>query len=348
MKRRNLLKSLGSIAIGSALPIKLTAQTNMNLIKPPRLAKGDTVGLITPASGLFETEQTKIEAQEKMEALGFKVKFGKNVNKRWGYLAGTDDERIADLHDFFLDDQIKAIIAIRGGYGTCRLLKKIDYQLIKKHPKIILGYSDITSLLIAIHKITGLVTFHGPVAISTFTEFTQKYFYKTLTETTPVGEIEDAPYEENLQQSNRVWTMRGGKAKGRITGGNLTLICASLGTPFEIDTKDRILFIEEVGEEPYDLDRMLTQLYNAGKLDHCAGVVFDRMTKVKTASHLPAYSSSLSVEDVLKDRFKEYNYPVCFGLSLGHIKNKPILPLGITAEFDADNGKISLLENAVI
>ena len=348
MDRRTLLKSLGAIAISTSLPFQLPAKNNKKIIKPGRLQKGDTIGLITPASSLFETEQTKIEAKEKMEVLGFKIKFGKNVDKKWGYLAGTDQERINDIHDFFEDDKVKAIFAIRGGYGSGRLLRHLDYDLIEKNPKILLGYSDITSILIAIHQMTGLVTFHGPVATSTFTEYTQKYFFKTLTETNPVGEIEDAPYEDNLQQSNRVWTVNSGKAKGKLIGGNLTLICMSLGTAYEIETKDKIVFIEEVGEQPNDLDRMLTQLYNAGKLDVCKGVVFDRMSRVKPADHLPAYSSFLSVEEIIKDRFKEFKYPVCFGLSLGHIKDKPTLPLGIEAELDADSGRLSLLESAVV
>lgn len=343
-----MLKSIAGAAIGGLVSIPTYAKTNRDIIKPPKLNKGDIIGLITPASGLFETEQTKIEAREKMEALGFKVEFGENVNRKWGYLAGTDAQRISDIHNFFENDDIKAIVAIRGGYGTGRLLRKLDYDLIKNNPKIILGYSDITSLLIAIHQKTGLVTFHGPVAISTFTEFTQKYFFNVLTDISAVGEIEDAPYEENLQLSNRVWTVNDGTTRGRLTGGNLTLICMSLGTPFEIDTKDRILFIEEVGEEPYDLDRMLTHLYNAGKLDNCAGVVFDKMPKVKTSAHLPGYSSSLSVEDVISDRFKEFDYPVCLGLSLGHIKDKPTLPLGINAELNADTGRLSILESAVV
>jgi muramoyltetrapeptide carboxypeptidase len=348
MDRRTLLKSMGVLAITAATPFKSFAQPTKEIVKPFRLRKGDTVGLITPASRPFEIERAKIEAKEKMASLGFKVKFGKNVNKRWGYLAGSDEERVEDIHNFFEDDDVKAIIAIRGGYGTGRLLRHLDYNLIKNNPKILLGYSDITSLLIAIHQQTGLVTFHGPVATSTYTEYTQKYFYKVLTEPNPVGEIEDAPYDENLQQSNRVWTVNGGKSAGKLIGGNLTLICASLGTPYEIDTKDNIIFIEEVGEEPYDLDRMLTHLYNAGKLDDCKGIVFDRMQRVKTANYSPGYSSSLSVEEVIKDRFKEFNYPVCLGLSLGHIKDKPSLPLGIEAELDADSGRLSLLESAVV
>jgi muramoyltetrapeptide carboxypeptidase len=348
MDRRALLKSLGTMAVTAMLPLKLAAKNKQTIIKPPRLQKGDTIGLITPASSLFETEQTKIEAKEKMEALGFKVKFGNNINKKWGYLAGSDEERATDILDFFEDDDVKAIFAIRGGYGSGRLLRYLDYEIIEKNPKILLGYSDITSLLIAVHQKTGLVTFHGPVAISTFTEYTQKYFYKTLTDTNSVGEIEDAPYDENLQQTNRVWTVNGGKGRGKLIGGNLTLICMSLGTPYEIDTNDRILFIEEVGEEPYDMDRMLTHLYNAGKLENCNGIVFDRMARVKTANYSPAYSSSLSVEEIIKDRFKEFDYPVCLGLSLGHIKDKPTLPLGIEAEIDANQGRLTLLESAVI
>lgn len=348
MNRRTLLKSMSAMVLAAATPFRVPAQIEKKIIKPPRLNKGDTVGLITPASRPFEIEQAKIEAKEKMETLGFKVKFGKNINKRWGYLAGSDEERVEDFHDFFEDDQVKAIIAIRGGYGTSRLLRYIDYDLVKNNPKILLGYSDITSLLIAIQKQTGLITFHGPVATSTFTNYTQKYFFKVLTESQPVGEVEDSPYEGNLQHTNRVWTINSGKANGILAGGNLTLICTTLGTPYEIDTKNKILFIEEVGEEPYDLDRMLTHLYNAGKLDNCSGVVFDRMSKVKTSDYGPGYSSSLSVEDVIKDRFKDYDYPVCFGLSLGHIKDKPTLPLGIEAELDADKGRLSLLESAVI
>lgn len=348
MKRRTVLKSLGAAAVSAAIPFRSNAENSAKIIKPPLLKKGDTVGLITPASSLFETQQTLIEAREKMEALGFRVKFGKHVAGKWGYLAGPDQHRIDDIHAFFSDDSVQALIAIRGGYGSGRLLRHLDYDLIQKNPKILLGYSDITSLLIAIHQVTGLVTFHGPVAISTFTEYTQKYFFKTLCETGAAGEIEDAPYEENLQRTNRVWTINGGQCNGRLTGGNLTLVCATLGTPYEIDTKGRVLFFEEVGEEPYDLDRMLTQLYNAGKLDHCAGVVFDRMPKVKTSEYSPSFSASLSVEEVISDRFREFEYPVCLGLSLGHVKDKPVLPLGISAELNADTGRLSLLESAVI
>ena len=350
LNRRSFMQSLAASALALTVPLRnvFAAEKNSKIIKPPKLNPGDTVGLITPASPPFETHQTIIEATEKMNNLGFDVKLGKHVYKKWGYLAGTDEERVEDIHNMFLDDEVKAIICIRGGWGSSRLLKLLDYDLIKNHPKIFHGYSDITSLLIAVQQKTGLVTFHGPVATSTYTDFTKKYFLKTLTETQPVGEIEDVPYEENLQTTNRVWTVKGGQAKGRITGGNLTLIAAAMGTPFEIDTMDKILFIEEVDEEPHVLDRYLTQLDNAGKLELCRGIVFDKMKSVHPADYKPGYYSSLSVEEIILDRFSKFNIPVCYGLSLGHIANKPTLPLGIMAELDADKGRVSLTETAVI
>jgi len=347
LSRRKFLQGLPLSALALTIaPNKLAADKHQ-IILPPRLNLGDTIGLITPASALFEPHQTLIEAKEKMKNLGFDVKLGNNILARNGYLAGTDAERVSDIHQMFTDDTVKGIIAVRGGYGSGRLLKDLDYELISDNPKIIMGYSDITSLLLGINKMTGLVTFHGPVAISTFTDYTKKYFYQILTQTQPAGMIDDAPFSENLQTSNRIWAINGGKARGKLTGGNLTLICATLGTPYEIDTNDKILFIEEVGEEPYDLDRYLTQLKFAGKFDKCAGIFFDRMAKVRPAALNPSFDSSLSKEDVILDRLAGYDFPVCLGISIGHVADKPVLPLGVLAELDADAGKISILESAV-
>jgi muramoyltetrapeptide carboxypeptidase len=321
--------------------------TTTEIVKPTALEPGDTVGLVAPGSPLFEKHRTLIEAREKMHNLGFKTKAGKNIFKKKGYLAGTVGERAQDLHDMFEDDEVQAIIAIRGGYGSGQLLPHLDYELIRKHPKILVGYSDITSLLLGIHAMTGLVTFHGPVAISTFTDYTRKYFMNVLTKSEPVGAVEDAPYESNLQTSNRVWTLREGIAEGRLTGGNLTLIISTLGTPWEIDTKDRILFIEEIGEEPYDLDRMLNHLKQAGKFDHCRGVFFDGLNAIEPSSYRPAFNSTLSVEDIISDVFRDYDFPVCLGISIGHIKDKPTLPIGIAAQLDAGAGRIRITEPAV-
>ncbi len=349
-KRREFLKIFGASAaaiVSLKSDMAFSSENDIHIIKPPKLNPGDTVGLITPASPLFEAHQVIIEAVEKMKNLGYEVKLGNNIYKKWGYLAGSDEERLEDIHMMFADQEVKAIIAIRGGYGTGRLLKFLDYDLIRKNPKIIHGYSDITSLLIGIHQMTGLVTFHGPVAISTYTDYTTKYFYKALSNTEPIGEIEDAPYEANLQTSNRVWTIQGGVGSGRLTGGNLTLIASLMGTPYEIDTKDKLLFIEEVGEEPQVLDRYLTQLDNAGKLEQCKGIVFDRMKSVHPADFKSSYYSTLSKEEIIADRIKRYKIPACIGLSLGHIANKPTLPLGVECKLDADKGRLTILESAV-
>ncbi len=348
--RRDFFKKATALGIGLFLFNKTAiADSQKNsIIKPKAINPGDTFGIIAPASGLFNAHQTIIEAKEKIQNLGFKVKIGKNIFKRKGYLAGSIKDRIEDLHNMFKDPEVKAIITIRGGYGSAQLLPYIDYNLIKKHPKIFVGYSDITSLLIGINKMTGLVTFHGPVAISTFTEYTKTYFLKTLESTTAIGEIEDAPYEDNLQTSNRVWTYKPGKAKGRLIGGNMTLLQASMGTPYEFDTDGAILFLEEVGEEPYDIDRILTQFKLAGKFDKCKGVVFGKISNIQPATYKPAFNTTLSTEEIIENIFKDFDFPVCTGLSLGHIKHKPTLPIGIQAELDADRGKLKLLEPAVI
>lgn len=346
--RRDFIKTslLGSVAFFPHLA-EATSSSPDDKLLPPALKKNDLIGLVTPASPLFEGHRTLIEAEEKMNNLGFRTRRGKNIFKKKGYLAGTVEDRIQDLHEMFEDDAVKAIMAIRGGYGSGQLLPHLDYGLIRKHPKILVGYSDITSLLLGIHKKTGLVTFHGPVAISTFTDYTRKYFLKVLTEPEKIGLIEDAPYEANLQTSNRVWTFRAGASEGALTGGNLTLMISTLGTPFEIETRDRILFIEEVGEEPYDLDRMLNHMKQAGKFEKCRGVFFDGLNDVETSSYRPSFNSSLSVEEVIEGVFRDFDFPVCVGLSIGHIKHKPTLPIGINVKLDGDAGKIAILEPAV-
>jgi len=348
--RRDFLRTafLGSVLTLLPSPHLFAKHPFTKLIKPPALKFGDTFGLVTPASPLFEEHRTLIEAAEKLHNLGFKVKIGKNIFKKYGYLAGTVQERVSDLHDMFADDDVKAIITIRGGYGSAQLLPHLDYKLIARHPKILVGYSDITSLLLGIHQMTGLVTFHGPVAVSTFTDYTKKYFLKVLMSKTAIGEIEDAPYDANLQTSNRVWTYRSGSAEGRLIGGNMTLMQSTIGTPYEFDSRDAIIFIEEVGEEPYDLDRMLHHFKQAGKFEKCRGIVFGKLSDIKPADYKPAFNSSLSVEDIIDNVFKDYSFPVCVGVSMGHIKEKPTLPLGIKARLNADTGRLSLLEPAVI
>lgn len=325
----------------------LTKNRPDQIIKPPRLQPGDTVGLIAPASAAFEPATIR-EGVETLQSLGFRVKVGKYIREKYGYLAGSDEHRAADLHQMFKDDQVKAIVALRGGYGSMRLLNMIDYDIVKKHPKIFLGYSDITSLNLAIYQQTGLVTFHGPVAISSFSKYTQQYFWKVVSSTEAPGEILHPEPDNPLRPTAHLNTIRPGKASGRLVGGNLTLFTALLGTPYEVDTRDAILFLEETGEEPYDVDRMLTQLLLAGNLDHVAGIIFDRCPNCKPADYKPAFHNSFSLEEVLEDRLGQLRCPVLFGMNVGHEADKPTLPIGITVTLDADRKSLIFEEAAVV
>ncbi len=336
-----------SISTAALLPKKLFADEPRNrLIKPARLKPGDTVGLIAPASAAFEPKTIR-EGLETLQSLGFKVKIGKHIKEKYGYLAGRDEKRVADLHDMFSDDEVNAIVALRGGYGSMRLLNLIDYDLIKNHPKIFIGYSDITSLNLAIYQQTGLVTFHGPVAISSFSKYTQEYFWKILGSTDVPGEIKHPDPENSLRPTAHLNTIRSGKATGRLVGGNLTLFTALLGTPYETDTTDAILFLEETGEEPYDVDRMLTQLILAAKFDRAVGIIFDKCSDCQPSDYKPAFSSSFSLEEILEDRLGQLRCPVLYGLNVGHEADKPTLPMGIKATLDADR-KVLIFEEAAV
>ncbi len=346
--RRQFLSGLSALTTASILfPKKLFADKPISrLIKPARLKAGDTVGLIAPASAAFEPKTIR-EGVETLQSLGFKVKTGKHIKEKYGYLAGSDEARVADLHDMFKDDELKAIVALRGGYGSMRLLNLIDYDLIRNHPKIFIGYSDITSLNLAIHQQTGLVTFHGPVAISSFSTYTQENFWKVLGSTEVPGEIKHPNPANLLRPTAHLNTIRPGKATGKLIGGNLTLFTALLGTPYGVETTDAILFLEETGEEPYDVDRMLTQLLLATKFDHVAGVVFDKCPDCQPSDYKPAFSSSFSLEEVLDDRLGQLQCPVLYGLNVGHEADKPTLPMGIQVTLDADR-KVLVLEEAAV
>lgn len=348
ISRREFMGEVSAMgAVAAISPEQIFKNKNQSeIIKPPRLQKGDTVGIITPASCVFEPSTIRA-GKETLESLGFRVKLGSHLHKKYGYLAGSDQERVEDFHHMIADDEVKAIVALRGGYGSMRLLSSIDYDLIKSNPKIILGYSDITSLHLAIHTMTGLVTFHGPVAISRFSDYTRNFFYNVTSSTTAIGEIKQ-PEPENALQPTAVFNIiHGGKARGRLIGGNLTLLTALLGTPYDIDTTGKILFLEEVSEEPYGIDRMLTQLLLAGKLDIAAGIIIDQCSKCGPAEYKPAFENTLSVEEVFIDRLQHLKIPIVFGFSIGHVADKPTIPLGIEVTLDADNRKLIFEEAAV-
>lgn len=341
MSRREFM---GGVAATSLVaPGLATSAGSLPLLKPPALHRGDLVGLIAPASPVFEPSDIR-EAGKALEKLGFRVKQGKHLADKWGYLAGRDQDRAQDVMDMFLDPQVRAIIALRGGYGTPRLLAHLDYAAIRRHAKILIGYSDITSLLLAIHKMAGIVTFHGAVALSTFNDYSTDYFTRTLTQVAPVGWIQE-PAAGNPALLNPASAT--GTVRGRLVGGNMTLVCSGLGTPYEIDTRDAVLFLEEVGEEPYAVDRMLTQLIQAGKLAACMAVLLDRCAKCQPAEYKPAFYNTMSVEEIIIDRLGELDVPVLYGLSIGHVADKPVLPLGVEVEVDLERKRFQLAEGAV-
>ena len=349
MKRRNFIKGITAASLVSTLPINSFgfSQTKVEnpVIKPKRLREGDTLGLVAPGSFIDEDELQ--ESIENLEKLGFKVKPGKNILKKNGYLGGTDQERADDLNEMFRDNEVKGIIAARGGYGCMRILPLLNYDMIKSNPKILVGYSDITALIYAIFSQTGLVTFHGPVGISTFNDYSVRHFMNVLVE----GESNYKMYsldEDDEGSEFRRYAIRTGTAEGLLVGGNLSIVAALLGSPYHVPTKDKILFLEEVRESPYRIDRMLTEMLLAGHLKDCAGVALGIFKRCDIDPDDRSFSSSFSLSEVLMDRLYDLNIPVIYGLSFGHITNKFTLPVGIKAQLNVKDQSLTLLESAVI
>jgi muramoyltetrapeptide carboxypeptidase len=285
-------------------------------------------------------------AEKTLEFFGLKMKMGRNVQKRYGYLGGSIEERVADLHDMFRDPSVDAVFAIRGGYGSPQLLDRIDYDLIRRNPKVFLGYSDITAMHLAIHQKTGLVTFHGPMPLARFPMFTQVFFRRVMFDGRPAGKLTNPPPSDPLRPSHNLRAIRAGKAQGRLIGGNLTLVCSLMGTPYEIDTRGKILFIEDVGEEPYRIDRMLTQLRLAGKLDAAAGVIWGECSDCGPKDYKPSFESTLSTGEVAQNILSAVKVPVLSGLTIGHTDDQLTLPIGVMATLDADNGQLIIEESA--
>ena len=320
--------------------------TPPGLLKARALKPGDTVGLITPSTYVSDPDRLAL-AERTIRYFGLKVEIGRHVRRRDGYLGGSVDERVADLHDMFRNPDIHAVFAIRGGYGSAQLLDRIDFDLIRRNPKVFLGYSDITALHLAIHKMTGLVTFHGPVTLSGFSDYTQKYFRQALFRTEPIGAVTNPPDDNRLRPAHLLRTIRPGTARGPLIGGNLTLISSTMGTPYEIDTRGRILFLEDVGEEPYSIDRMLTQLRLAGKLREAAGVIFGECSDCRPREFQPSFESTFSLGEVLDNLLGDLKIPVLSGLTIGHTSDQLTLPLGVTASLNADTGELTIEEPGV-
>lgn len=325
----------------------MLAQTATESLKKPKaLRAGDLIGLVTPAT--FVTDPDRLLLVERtLQHFGLRFRYGRNVRKRYGYLGGTVDERVTDLHEFFDDSEVKGIFCIRGGYGSGQLLKKLDYGLIARNPKVLLGYSDITALHLAIHRKTGLVTFHGPVVLSRFTGYTQEHLKKALFETAPIGKVTNPVDNGALRPDHLLRTVKPGAARGRLVGGNLSLIVSLMGTPYEIDTRGKILFIEDVGEQPYSIDRMLTNLLLAGKLEAAAGIIWGECSDCRPRDFQPTFDSTLSAGEVVDNILGSLNIPVLSGLTIGHTGDQLTLPLGCMATLDATIGELTIEESGV-
>ncbi|MCM3567986.1 LD-carboxypeptidase [Neobacillus mesonae] len=300
----------------------------MKAIKPNRLKKGDTVGVIAPA-GPPNMENLERGIQF-LKSLGLNIKMGKHVRKVNGYLAGTDQERLEDLHQMFLDYEVNAIICACGGYGTGRIASSIDYHMIKNNPKIFWGYSDITFLHTAIRQETGLATFHGPMLGSDIgkedTHPLSKEGFSQLFQ--PLQLV----YTEETSSMN---VLREGEASGLVVGGNLSLIISTLGTRFEIDTEEKILFIEDVNEEPRVVDRMLNQLWMAGKLEKVRGILIGDFCECTSKNNL-----SFTLDEVIEHYIKMADKPAVKGLKIGHCNPHFAIPFGVRAELNTVEKKL--------
>lgn len=314
-------------------------------VRPPRLRPGDTIGIVAPATATYDPIDLDI-VRETIEGLGLRAKMGRMVLERRAYFAGSDEQRAADVNEMFADRRVKGIFALRGGWGCSRVLPHLDYDVIGRNPKVLLGYSDITALLAGIHARTGLVTFHGPVAISRWNTFNVDVARRVLFEgeAARFQNVRERPEGELAQREYRVRTLTRGVARGRLVGGNLTVLTTMLGSPYVPSFEDAILFLEDTDEAPYRVDRMFTQLRLAGVLSQLKGFVFGYCTDCEPGKGTYA---SLTLDEILRDHVAPLGIPAWHGAMIGHIPKQFTLPIGIDAEVDATAGTIRLLEAAV-
>lgn len=336
--RRQFGNALAAVLGAGALPAAAApvGRKSMRLIKPARLREGDLVGLIAP--GGHTNDAALAQAVANIESLGLRVRLGDNVHYVYGNYGGTVEQRIADLHAMFLDPEIKAVWAVRGGSGCISLLEHIDYRLIRAHPKVLIGYSDITCLHLALLKKSGLVTFHGPVGSSTFSEYSVAQMRSVLM--APQDNYTIAMCADNPPPR----TVHAGVATGRLIGGNLSLVSALAGTPYAADFKDCILYLEEVNEEPYRVDRMMTQLQLSQGYRNAAAVILGIFENCEGADG----ESALSLDDTVDQHLLPLTRPAVAGYSFGHIRNQFTIPVGLRARLDTQQQTLTLLESAVM
>lgn len=342
MHRRDFI---GGAALASLLPLVggasgIAAAATRQRLGVPALDPGDTIALVSPSSATDERLSLQL-AREAMQALGFEVKTGEHYAARYGSLAGSDAQRAGDLNAMFEDEAVKAIVCVRGGSGAARLLPLLDYDAIRANPKVLLGYSDITALHNALLAQAGLVTFHGPIGAGSWNrfnvdQFRRMFFQRELMQYRNVVEAGD----ELVPRKHRTLTITGGKARGELVGGNLSVLVALAGSPYLPDFTGKILFLEDVSEAPYRIDRMLTTLKLMGALDAIAGFVFGECTDCDPGEGY----GSLTLDQIFDDHIRPLGIPAYRGAMIGHIREQFIVPVGGKVELDADAGSFRMLE----
>jgi muramoyltetrapeptide carboxypeptidase len=345
MNRRQFLGSAGAAAAAAGMGHRpLSASPPRPLIKPKRLSAGDTVALVAPASATFNTLDLQI-ARESLEALGLKVVVGGHVLDRHGYLAGQDRDRAADINRFFNDRTVRAVLPIRGGWGSSRLLPHLDYEAIRRNPKILLGYSDITALHLAVQARSGLVTFHGPNGMGRWDQFSVNWVKRVLFDAEAVTlENSREKGEFLVQTEHRIQTITPGTARGRIIGGNLSIVAAIMGSPYLPAFDDAILFVEDVREGIYRVDRMLTTLGLAGILGRLRGFIWGTCFDCEPGEGYGA----LTFEELFADHIKPLKIPAWQGAMIGHSTPQFTIAEGVQVEIDATAGTIRMLEAGVL
>lgn len=311
----------------------------MDLRTPPRLRRGDLLGIIAPASPTDDPSRID-RGVRYLEGLGYRTIIGEHLKHRVGYLAGTDEERAADIHAMFSNTGVKGIFCLRGGYGTPRLLGMLNYRLIARNPKVFVGYSDITALHFAFRARAGLVSFHGPMVgvdmIEGMDPFAEEALWGLLTS--------PARRRTLIPPGTPVTKLRGGTGRGRLLGGNLSLVVTLLGTQYFPSHGKSILYLEDIGEEPYRVDRMMAHLRNAGVLKGAAGMAYGYFSDCQPKD--PA-APTLPLSEILQEAGLAVRGPVIGGAPFGHEKRSITLPFGLRAELNGDSGSLELLESAV-
>ncbi len=346
--RRNFLKTIAATATTSLLvsPSRLGRTATPPLLKPPRLKPGSVVGLVSPAGATWEREELDI-VQDAVRALGLVPRLAPHLLDRYGYLAGQDKDRAADINQLFADPQVAALLPIRGGWGCSRMLPYLDYDRIRQNPKILVGFSDITALTLAIYGRTRVVTFHGPNGLTSWRPQQTEYFRRILFagEAITFQNLKDGDDEDRLMQvKNRIQTITPGQARGRLIGGNLSVFSGIVGSPYVPDFQGAILFLEDTNENIYRIDRLMTHLKIAGVFDKLAGFIFGQCSGCAP----DADYGSLTLEEVVWDHIKPLGIPAWYGAMIGHIEPIVTLPIGLEVEIDASAGTIRMLEPAVI